>query len=68
MFARSGCFTTDAAEPEEEVRKLVEVHPTCYDPNTPPAATPLVSGPVIRLPGQHGKVRRDGYCRRPALR
>jgi transposase len=29
--------------------------------NTAPPATPLVSGPVIRLPGQHGKVRRDGY-------
>ncbi len=27
----------------------------------PPPATPLVNGPVIRLPGQHGKVRRDGY-------
>ena len=23
--------------------------------------TPLVSGPLIRLPGRHGKVRRDGY-------
>jgi hypothetical protein len=37
------------------------VHPTCHNPNTPVAAVPLVSGPVIRLPGQHGKVRRDGY-------
>ncbi len=37
------------------------VHPTCHNPNTPPSATPLVTGPVIRLPGHHGKVRRDGY-------
>jgi hypothetical protein len=37
------------------------VHPTCHNPNTPPAAFPLVTGPTIRLPGQHGKVRRDGY-------
>jgi hypothetical protein len=37
------------------------VHPTYHNPNTPPPATPLVSGPVIRLPGHHGKVRRDGY-------
>jgi hypothetical protein len=36
------------------------VHSTLHNPNTPPAATPLVSGPVIRLPGQHGKVRREG--------
>jgi hypothetical protein len=34
----------------------------CHDPNTPPAAFPVISGPKIRLPGQHGKVRRDGYC------
>jgi len=26
-----------------------------------PWSTPLVNGPIIRLPGQHGKVRRDGY-------
>jgi hypothetical protein len=37
------------------------VHPTFHNPNTPPLASPLVSGPVIRLPGRHGKVRRDGY-------
>jgi hypothetical protein len=29
--------------------------------NSLPLAIPLVSGPVIHLPGQHGKVRRDGY-------
>jgi transposase len=29
--------------------------------NTPPPAIPLVNGPVVRLPAQHGKVRRDGY-------
>jgi len=39
------------------------VHPTCHIPNTPPAALPLVNVPVIRLPGHHGKVLRDGYCR-----
>jgi hypothetical protein len=38
-----------------------DVHSALHNPNTPPPATPLVSGPVIRLPGQHGKVRRDGY-------
>jgi hypothetical protein len=36
-------------------------HPTCINPNTLRLATPLVSGPVIHLPGQYGKVRRDGY-------
>jgi hypothetical protein len=30
-----------------------------------PAATPLISGPVVRLPGRYGMVRRDGY-RNPA--
>jgi hypothetical protein len=35
-------------------------------PNLPRSEHPatrgvLVSGPVIRLPGQHGNVRRDGY-------
>jgi hypothetical protein len=29
--------------------------------NTPPPATPLVTGPTIRLPGHHAKVKRDGY-------
>jgi hypothetical protein len=37
----------------------LSVHPTCHNPNTPPSATPLVSGPVIQLPSRHGKVRRD---------
>jgi hypothetical protein len=37
------------------------MHPTCHNPNTPPLATPLVSGPLIRLPGQHAVVRGDGY-------
>jgi len=36
-------------------------NPTFHNPNTLPPATPLISGPVIHLPGQHGKVRRDGY-------
>ena len=36
--------------------------PTCHNPAmTPPPASPLVTGPVIHLPGHHGKVRRDGY-------
>ncbi len=38
---------------------------TCNNPNTPPRAIPLVSGPVIRLPGQYGKVRCDGYRTTP---
>jgi hypothetical protein len=37
------------------------VHPTFHNPNTLLPATPLVSGPVIHLPGQHDRVRRDGY-------
>jgi hypothetical protein len=37
------------------------VDPTDHNPNTPPPATPLVSGPTIRLPGRHAKVNRDGY-------
>ncbi len=40
------------------------VHPTCHNPNTPPAAFPLVNGSVIGLPGQHDKVRRGGYQER----
>lgn len=36
------------------------VDPTCHNPNTLPPATAVVSGPTIRLPEQHGKVRRDG--------
>jgi hypothetical protein len=44
----------------------VLVDPTDHNPNTPPPATPLVSGSTIRLPGHHAKVNRDGYigCRR----
>jgi hypothetical protein len=37
------------------------VHSALHNPNTPPSAIPLVSGPVIQLPGHHAKVRRDGY-------
>jgi hypothetical protein len=37
------------------------VHSALHNPNTSPPAAPLVSGTVIRLPGQHGKVRRNGY-------
>ena len=37
------------------------VHPTCHNPNTPSSAFPLVSGPVVRLPGHHAKARRGGY-------
>jgi hypothetical protein len=40
---------------------LCLVDPTCHNPNTPQPATPLVSGPVIQLPGHHAKVRRGGY-------
>jgi hypothetical protein len=40
---------------------LVRAHPTFHNPNTQPPEFPLVNGPVICLPGQHGKVRRDGY-------
>jgi len=53
-----------AAELDGKVRKLSgSVHSTCHNPNTPPSAFPLVNGPLIRVPGQHGKVRRDGYRR-----
>jgi len=46
---------------QPKVRMLVGVvHATCHNPNTPPPASPLVNGPVIRLPGQHRKVR-DSY-------
>ncbi len=38
-----------------------EVDPTDHNPNTPAFATPLVEGPMIRLPGHHAKVRRAGY-------
>jgi hypothetical protein len=31
------------------------------NPNTPPTATPLVNGLIVRLPGQHEKVHRDGH-------
>jgi len=34
---------------------------TKHNPNIRPAATPLVTGPVVRLSGHHGRVRRDGY-------
>src|SRR6266545_3712915 len=37
------------------------VHTACHNPNTGSSATPLVDGPLIRLPGAHAKVRRDGY-------
>src|SRR6266511_4056080 len=48
--------------PQGSVRTMARsVHPTCHNPNIPPPATPLVNGPLIRLPGHHGKVRRDGY-------
>jgi hypothetical protein len=33
--------------------------------SSPPPAFPLVTGPVIHLPGHHGKVRRDGYRTMP---
>jgi hypothetical protein len=40
------------------------VDPTDHNPNTPPPATPLVTGPTIRLPGHHAKINRAGYIRR----
>jgi len=46
MFARSGCFTTDAAEPEEEVRKLVGVGPSCRSPSAPQTAPPAPTEPA----------------------
>jgi hypothetical protein len=36
------------------------MHSAFHDPNTPPPATPLVNGPMVRLLDHHGKVRRDG--------
>ena len=51
-----------AGDQQVQVRMLYGlVHPTCHNPNTPPPATPLVNGPVIRLPGYHAKARRGGY-------
>jgi len=43
------------------------VHPTCHNPNTSPAATPLVNGPAIRLSGHHAKTRRGGYRKQQAV-
>ena len=40
--------------------RFLPVDPTDHNPNTPPAAMPLVSGPTIRLPGHHVKVRPGG--------
>jgi hypothetical protein len=40
---------------------LQSVDSACHNPNTPPPATPLVTGQTIRLPGHHAKVRRDSY-------
>jgi hypothetical protein len=37
-----------AANRTTHVARIWSVHPTCHNPNTPPPATPLVSGPVIR--------------------
>jgi hypothetical protein len=31
------------------------VHPAVPDPNT----TPVITGPVIRVPARHAKIRRD---------
>jgi hypothetical protein len=42
-------------------RRCRLAHPTFHNPNTLLPATPLVSGPIIHLPGQHDRVRRDGY-------
>ncbi|MDF2740055.1 MAG: hypothetical protein K0S88_1422 [Actinomycetia bacterium] len=39
---------------------VLDVHPTVPIPNT----TPLVTGPAIRVPARHAKVRRDGYRKR----
>jgi hypothetical protein len=54
----SALHLCENVHPAEE---RVVVDSACHNPNTPPAATPLVSGPTIRLPGHHAKVNRDGY-------
>ncbi len=51
-----------AAELDGKVRKLSGSMPQLATIRTPHHQRfPLVSGPVVCLPGQHGKVRRDGY-------
>ncbi len=43
---------------------LVGADPTDHNPDTPASATPLVTGPTIRLPGHHAKGHRDGHVGR----
>jgi len=54
IYQQAGLAEVEAGTP-------ASMHSAFHNPNTPPPATPLVSGPVIWLPGRHGKVRRDGY-------
>jgi hypothetical protein len=60
MARRRRTRTARSAQKRSDQRGNV-AHPTFHNPNTPPPALPLVSGPVIQLPGHHGQVRRDGY-------
>jgi predicted enzyme related to lactoylglutathione lyase len=54
IYQQAGLAEVEAGTP-------ASVHSAFHNPNTPPSGFPLVSGRIIRLPGHHAKVCRDGY-------